>query len=310
MSGRGRSALAGASAAQAAPEGLWSQFSYVASSRYRERVVLSMAAKPRLPHQIAEDTKLRIAHVSRALRELREQGLVECLSPGAKTRGRLYGLTAAGSHLVDYFRTSSARYVPQKAAVSLGFVPKIRAPYRGVAFLRKAKGDAATREALRGWSVDIDQVEEHNWISLDAYAEFLELIEARWGDGSYEFVRWVSFSAIATINSVREEIIKAIPLEKVAERAPIAYMKEWNYGRLEVRTGRGWALFQHFDWVPHPGMCAVFLGSYQGILRARGAEGTVTETQCVRRGDDRCAFLAEWRGRASSRRSPGLAAYM
>ena len=281
---------------------LWSDFSFVASSRYRERVILSMASRPRLPGEIAEATDLRIAHVSRALRQLRERGLAECLSPEAKARGRLYGLTATGSRPVEYFRTSSARYVPPKASVSLRFLPKIRAPYRGVAFLRQVKGEEETRRALRNWSVDIDEVNEHSWISLDAYAEFLELMEAAWGDGSYEFVRWVSYYATATINSVREELLRKVPLEMVAERAPIVYMKEWNYGRLEVRTGHRWALFEHFDWVPHPGMCAMFLGSYEGLLAARGAEGTVTETRCVRRGDDHCAFHVQWKGRPRARK--------
>src|SRR3972149_4373688 len=76
---------------------LWMDFSFVASSGYRERVVSALASAPKLPRQVAQDTDLRSTHVSRALREVSSRGLVECLTPSAKSHGRLYALTEPGA---------------------------------------------------------------------------------------------------------------------------------------------------------------------------------------------------------------------
>ncbi|TLZ72508.1 MAG: winged helix-turn-helix transcriptional regulator, partial [Methanobacteriota archaeon] len=79
---------------------VWSDFSFVVSSGYRERVLTSLAPKPKVPRQLAGETDLRIGHVSRALRELSGRGLVECLTPEVRARGRLYGLTSDGAALL------------------------------------------------------------------------------------------------------------------------------------------------------------------------------------------------------------------
>src|SRR2546425_13127271 len=68
---------------------VWSDFSFVVSSGDREKVLTSLAPKPKVPRQLADETDLRVVHVSRALRELSDRGLVECLPPEVKARGRL-----------------------------------------------------------------------------------------------------------------------------------------------------------------------------------------------------------------------------
>src|SRR5216684_2414783 len=76
---------------------VWSDFSFVAASGYRERVLHALSRKPKFPMDVARETTLRITHVSRALREMGGRGLVECLNPVAKARGRIYGVTEAGA---------------------------------------------------------------------------------------------------------------------------------------------------------------------------------------------------------------------
>src|SRR5439155_2690537 len=86
---------------------VWSDFSFVVSSGYREKVLSSLAPKPKVPRQLADETDLRVVHVSRALRELSDRGLVECLTPEVKARGRLYGLTPDGAALLGELNGSS-----------------------------------------------------------------------------------------------------------------------------------------------------------------------------------------------------------
>ena len=276
---------------------VWSDFSFVVSSGYREKVLTSLAPKPKVPRQLADETDLRVVHVSRALRELSDRGLVECLTPEVKARGRLYGLTPDGAALLGELNGSS-RYVTPTVRESHkeGFVPKIRGSsvLRFLEYLRKTRGRGIVADAIAPWSVDSDELTEDTWLSVDACAQLLEIVETKFGDGSYGYIRKLFSEAMSTFPTVREQLTKAIPLTALGERAPIVYAKEWNYGRLEVTTERRKLVFRHYDWMPTPAMCAMFHGIYEGGLAYRGVKGKVTKTQCVRNGADHCEYQVEW----------------
>ncbi len=278
--------------------GVWSDFSFVAASGYRERVLNALSRKPKFPKDVARETTLRITHVSRALREMGGRGIVKCLNPEAKARGRIYGVTEAGASLLAYFDRSSRRFVPASARGTpyLGFVPKIRGSsvLRFLAALRESKGHEALEGAIRSWSIDPRQLGEDSWISVDSCAELLELVESRFGDGSYSFIRALFAAAGPSFPTIQGELARRMPLTVLAERAPVVYAKEWNFGRLEVETGPRRAVFRHFDWMPTPAMCAVFHGIYEGILRWRGIDGQVRKTGCVRAGDACCEYQVTW----------------
>lgn len=278
-------------------ERVWSDFSFVASSGYREKAISALASSPKLPRQIARETNLRTTHVSRALREMAKRGLVECLTPSAKSHGRLYGLTETGSRLVAYRTTSRRQFSPPGPdSKSIEFVPKIRASLAvaGIRYLNATMGSAKVRDVLKDWSVDPDKLTKDTWLSVEAADEYLELLVSRLGNGSYDYIRTLTSCVTPTVSSIKEQLMKAIPLTALVERAPIVWNKEWNYGRLVVETGHRQASFQHFDWMPTPAFCAGAHGAYEGILRARGVVGTVTKVQCVRNGDDRCEYLVKW----------------
>ncbi len=277
---------------------VWSDFSFVAASGYRERVLHALSRKPKFPRDVARETTLRITHVSRALREMGGRGLVECLNPEAKARGRIYGVTEAGVSLLAYFDRSNRRFVPASARGTpyLGFVPKIRGSsvLRLLGALRDAKGATAVDDAIRNWAMDPRDIAEDSWISVDSCAELLELVESRFGDGSYSFIRALFATAGPSFPTIRGELARRLPLTALAERAPIVYAKEWNFGRLEVETGSRRAVFRHFDWMPTPAMCSMFHGIYEGILRWREYDGRVKKVRCVRAGDACCEYVVTW----------------
>ncbi|KTG07601.1 winged helix-turn-helix domain-containing protein [Haloferax profundi] len=75
----------------------WDSAGYIASSRYRLTVCEYLSEHGSgLPSRIATETDLAQPHVSRALSELRDQGIVELLVPESQQKGRLYGLTDLG----------------------------------------------------------------------------------------------------------------------------------------------------------------------------------------------------------------------
>lgn len=74
----------------------WDEISYVISSQYRVEVLEQLADGPSTPSQIATTTDNSIAHVSRALGDLRDRELVDLLVSEERTKGRVYGTTEKG----------------------------------------------------------------------------------------------------------------------------------------------------------------------------------------------------------------------
>jgi DNA-binding MarR family transcriptional regulator len=77
----------------------WIICSYILRSKNR-KLVLSALARPKTPSQIAKETGILLPHVSRALRELEQKGLVKCLTPNEKL-GRIYALTDLGKQILE-----------------------------------------------------------------------------------------------------------------------------------------------------------------------------------------------------------------
>ena len=74
----------------------WDDISYVISSRYRIATLRRLSDGPATPSLIADETELSIAHVSRALQELRDADLVTLLVSEQRRKGRVYGITDEG----------------------------------------------------------------------------------------------------------------------------------------------------------------------------------------------------------------------
>ena len=83
----------------------WDDISYVISSRYRIATLRRLSDGPATPSLIADETDLSIAHVSRALQELRDADLVTLLVSENRRKGRVYGITDEG---LDVWQTIEA----------------------------------------------------------------------------------------------------------------------------------------------------------------------------------------------------------
>ena len=78
----------------------WSKCSFLLSAKNRRKILIALD-KPKIPTELASISGLHLSHVSRALRELSNKGVVECLTPKAKV-GKLYKRTKFGDELVSY----------------------------------------------------------------------------------------------------------------------------------------------------------------------------------------------------------------
>jgi len=81
--------------------------SFVIRSRYREDAIKELTDHPQTPTQILEDLGYdRIAHISSALQQMRDEGLVELLVDEDTKKGRIYGLTEKGQNVVDHLEAT------------------------------------------------------------------------------------------------------------------------------------------------------------------------------------------------------------
>lgn len=74
--------------------------SFITASSHRQVVLGALTGGAKRPSEIESETKLNLSNASRALRQMRERGLVQCLTPDEK-RARYYGLTEYGEDFVD-----------------------------------------------------------------------------------------------------------------------------------------------------------------------------------------------------------------
>ncbi|QIO24218.1 winged helix-turn-helix domain-containing protein [Haloarcula sp. JP-L23] len=79
----------------------WDDVSFVISSRYRVGTLHRLAEGPATPSLISDETGHSIAHISRALQELRDVDLITLLVSEDRRKGRVYGITDAGTDVWD-----------------------------------------------------------------------------------------------------------------------------------------------------------------------------------------------------------------
>lgn len=81
----------------------WDAVGYARSSKYRTKVLRQLENGPRTPTEIVDSLNhVKIAHVSRALTELRNRDMVELKVSEDVRKGRIYGITDKGKGVVDH----------------------------------------------------------------------------------------------------------------------------------------------------------------------------------------------------------------
>lgn len=75
---------------------------FIQSSKHRTAVVRRLYDSPAIPKTIRNDTDREYSRVSEALGDLRDEGIVELLSPEERKKGRLYALTERGEEAWEF----------------------------------------------------------------------------------------------------------------------------------------------------------------------------------------------------------------
>lgn len=73
-------------------------YAYVITSKYREKVVQSLAKEDMIPTEIARDSGIRPNHISKVLKELKDKQIVICTNEQDR-KNRNYHLTDLGREI-------------------------------------------------------------------------------------------------------------------------------------------------------------------------------------------------------------------
>ena len=77
------------------------KYAYVNISSYRVKAVKSLQEGDKTPTQLANDSNIRVNHISKVLKELKDHEVVVCINE-EKRKNRIYRLTNVGHEIVDY----------------------------------------------------------------------------------------------------------------------------------------------------------------------------------------------------------------
>lgn len=77
---------------------MWEEIGYIMASKYRKNVVEKLSKKNYMPSILAKEINIQLSHISRALKELKDKNIVECLNKESK-KGKIYSLTELGKKL-------------------------------------------------------------------------------------------------------------------------------------------------------------------------------------------------------------------
>ena len=75
-------------------------FAYINISSYRVKAIKAMQEGNKTPTQIANNSDIRLSHISKVLKELKECGVAECINEQER-RNRIYLLTDLGNEIAD-----------------------------------------------------------------------------------------------------------------------------------------------------------------------------------------------------------------
>ena len=77
----------------------WDIIGKLKASEHRMRILESLQKAEMTPKELVKKLDAKFSHVSRALRELKDMGLVECLTPNLHV-GRIYSSSIKGKQLL------------------------------------------------------------------------------------------------------------------------------------------------------------------------------------------------------------------
>ena len=75
-------------------------FAYVSISSYRAKAVKALSEHDKTPSVIAKDSGIRINHISKVLRELKDCDVAVCLNEEDR-KNRIYRLTSLGEEIAN-----------------------------------------------------------------------------------------------------------------------------------------------------------------------------------------------------------------
>ena len=75
-------------------------FAYISISSYRTKALKTLESCDKTPTQVAQDSNIRMSHISNILKELKDCGVAECINEQER-KNRIYRLTPLGRDIAE-----------------------------------------------------------------------------------------------------------------------------------------------------------------------------------------------------------------
>lgn len=75
-------------------------FAYISISSYRTKALKALEYGDKTPTQVAQDSNIRMSHISNILKELKDCGVAECINEQER-KNRIYRLTPLGRDIAE-----------------------------------------------------------------------------------------------------------------------------------------------------------------------------------------------------------------
>lgn len=142
------------------------------------------------------------------------------------------------------------------------------------------------------------EVHAIGWYPVEPVLRFHHALDRVFGSGNLDMcVRAGHFSAGWSFNTVLKMFLRFRSPTWLVERSTSVWSRYHDTGRWKIETpsaNRILGEIHEFE-VRDPAFCARLRGWLQGAIELTGGQRTnVTETRCVCRGHDHCAFLSTW----------------
>jgi len=79
---------------------MWKEVSFVTASKARSRILKELDNKIRTPTQLSRELKMPLSTVSLSLKQLLEDGLINCLTP-TRRKAKLYEISEIGKKVLS-----------------------------------------------------------------------------------------------------------------------------------------------------------------------------------------------------------------
>jgi len=160
-----------------------------------------------------------------------------------------------------------------------------------LAFIKKSWGEAGRVECVAAIGLPPDaRFEDGLFYPNKILVDVLKWISATHG---MDKVRQAGKFAIMN-QGFLSYLVRFINMDQMLTKAEERFHETWKFGVVGIRRESKKATVSIKDFSDVEENCIAWVGAFEGMLEMTKTKGTVKETKCQLKGNERCVYVIEW----------------